>query len=98
MRANKKFTYVINTLPDIPEIFHFIQQKSKLSDKDMYATFNMGAGFAVYINPNDAEKVLIISKNHKIKAWIAGKVEKGPKQVIIKPLNITYKEKDLNIR
>ena len=64
----------------------------------MYATFNMGAGFAIYVNPKDAEKVVIISNKNNIKAWIAGNVEKGEKQVIIKPLNIVYKQQELTIR
>ncbi|OGG13039.1 phosphoribosylformylglycinamidine cyclo-ligase [Candidatus Gottesmanbacteria bacterium RIFCSPHIGHO2_01_FULL_39_10] len=98
MRANKQLTYSISTLPYIPEVFYFMQEKAKLSDKDMYATFNMGAGFAIYVNPKDAEKVVIISNKNNIKAWIAGNVEKGEKQVIIKPLNIVYKQQELTIR
>lgn len=98
MRANYEFTYSIGLLPDIPEVFIFIQKHAHLQDKQMYATFNMGAGFAIYTTPQDAQKVLKISQNHKIRAWIAGKVENGQKQVIIKPLNIFYKEKELEIR
>jgi phosphoribosylformylglycinamidine cyclo-ligase len=98
MRANRNFTYLIERLPYIPEVFHFIQQKSNLSDQEMYATFNMGAGFAIYVPKKDAENVVEIARKNKIKAWIAGRVEKGEKQVIIKPKNICYKENDLKIR
>lgn len=98
MRARKNFTYIIEKLPRKLDIFNFIQTKAKLSDKEMYATFNMGAGFAIYVNTKDAEKVLKISDKHNIKAWICGRVEKGPKRVIIKPLKIIYEENELNIR
>jgi len=98
MRANRDFTYILDTLPDVPEVFHFIQKKSNLSDKEMYATFNMGAGFVIFVDQKDVNIVLEISKKHKIRSWVGGFTEKGEKQVIIKPLNIIYKEEDLQIR
>ncbi|OGG04498.1 hypothetical protein A2W14_06820 [Candidatus Gottesmanbacteria bacterium RBG_16_37_8] len=98
MRAKKSFSYEINDVSSVPEIFQFIQKQARLSDKEMYATFNMGAGFAVIVNPKDAEKVLAVSKKHNIKAWIGGSVNKGPKQVIINPLEFIYKSEELNIR
>lgn len=98
MRARKSFRYVIDKINKPPELFTFIQKISGLSDEEMYATFNMGAGFAIVVSADDAEKALAISKKNKIRAWIGGKVEKGPKQVIIKPLNIIYKSNELGIR
>lgn len=98
MRAKRSFTYVIDSIPTVPEIFKFIQTHSGLSDKEMYSTFNMGAGFAIYLSEKEAKKVLSIFQKQKIKTWIAGRVENGPKQVIIKPKNIVYNEIDLNIR
>lgn len=98
MRAKKAFSYVIDKLPKISGIFAFIQRHSGLSDKEMYATFNMGAGFAIFVRPQDSERVLSITKKHKINAWIAGRVEKGEKKVIIEPLNIDYRNDELKIR
>lgn len=98
MRAKKNFTYIIEKLPKRQEIFSFIQEKANLSDREMYATFNMGAGLALYISSKDAEKVVEVATKNKIKSWIVGRVVRGPKKVIIKPLNITYKERELNIR
>jgi len=98
MRASKQVTYEINFVPPVPELFIFMQKYSGLSDEKMYSTFNMGVGFALVVSADDAEKVSAISKKNKVKAWIGGKVEKGPKQVIIKPLNIIYKSNELGIR
>lgn len=98
MRARKAFSYSIEKTPPISELFSFIQKHSGLNDKEMYATFNMGAGFAMYIAPQDAERVVKIASKHKIKAWIAGKVENGEKKVILKPLNIAYNAHELEIR
>ncbi len=98
MRAEKSFTYVIDNIPPLSELFSFIQKNTGLSDSDMYSTFNMGAGFAIYVSQKYSDSVLNIAYKHHIKSWISGKIEKGKKQVIIKPLNITYSEKELNIR
>lgn len=98
MRANKAFTYLITQIPPIPQIFKFIQEKSGNSDYDMYATFNMGAGFAIHLPQNDVEKVQQIAKKNNLKSWHAGTVRKGSKQVVIKPKNITFKGETLNLR
>lgn len=98
MRAKKSFSYIIDELPRIPDIFNFIQDESNLSNKEMYATFNMGAGYAIFVEKRNTEKILSICKKHNIKFWIAGHVENGSKKIIIKPRNITYNADELNIR
>lgn len=98
MRANQEFTYVIDKLPESDELFEFIKEKAGLSGEDMYGTFNMGAGFAVIVPETEADKTCEIITDSGFKAVIAGKVEAGEKQVIIKPLNITFKSESLNLR
>lgn len=98
MRAKKKFSYVIDTVPPVPDIFTFIQEKSKLSNREMYATFNMGAGFAIFVPKKNVDKIIDISAKHQIKAYKAGVVKEGKKQVLIEPLQIIFKKDDLNIR
>lgn len=101
MRAKKELSYVIDTVAIAKDaLFEFIQEKSGLSDEEMYGTFNMGAGFAIMLPKNQAEDaVKIINEgNFGFKSWIAGKVEAGEKQVVINPLNITFKSDSLNIR
>lgn len=98
MRAKRDLSYVVDYMPDVPEIFKFIQEKGNLSNKEMYATFNMGAGFAMMVDGKNANKIIRMAKKHEIRAWLGGRVEKGSKQVNIKPLNITYTGNELKIR
>ncbi len=98
MRAKEEFTYLIENLPKVDELFNFIQEQSEMSDEEMYATFNMGAGFAIMLPQDQTEKVVELIKEAGFKSWVAGRVEAGEKQVIIEPLNITYKSDSLNIR
>lgn len=98
MRAKKSFSYVIDTITPVPEVFKFIQHHSGLSDREMYSTFNMGAGFALMLAEKDTNIVLEIAQKHKIESWVAGKVKRGEKQVIIKPLEIVYSGDELVIR
>ena len=97
MRLKKPFTYRITAIPPVPEVLKFIVDQGKIDLKEAYGNFNMGAGFAVYVPEKEAQKVLKIASKHKIKAYKAGVVEKGEKQVIIEPLNITYKSEELTI-
>lgn len=98
MRANKDFTYEIDNFPPVSELFKFIQEKSGFSNEEMYGTFNMGAGFAIFVPKEFAEKIIAIAKENGFKAWKSGEVKRGEKQVIIKPLGITYPGKSLEVR
>ena len=98
MRANKDFTYLITQLPPIPPIFSFIQQQSESSDEEMYGNFNMGVGFAVYLPANQVAKAQEIAEKNNLKSWNAGVVQQRPKQVIIKPKDITFGSETLGVR
>jgi len=54
-----KFGFLLDNMPDIPMIFKSIQENSKISDTEMYKTFNMGIGFCIILNKNDAERILL---------------------------------------
>ena len=98
MRANKNFTYTINQVPPTPPIYDFIRKHSGSSDEDMYGNFNMGAGFALYLPADQVEKARAIAEKNNLKSWNAGIVQVGPKQVIIKPKNITFGAQTLGVR
>lgn len=98
MRAKRDLSYIIHTIPTPQPLFEFIQKHSGNDDREMYGNFNMGAGFAVFVNAKDADKTIQIVKKHKLKAWNAGVVEKGKKQVVIKPKNITFAGETLQVR
>lgn len=98
MRATKALSYVITEVPPPQPEFAFMQERSGVDDKEMYGNFNMGAGFAVYVPMDEAVQVVEIAKGQGLKAWVAGRVEDGPKQVIIEPKGITFAEDTLEVR
>jgi phosphoribosylformylglycinamidine cyclo-ligase len=98
MRAKKEFSYVINTVPTPQAVFDFIQKESDNDDTEMYGNFNLGAGFALFVKPEDAEKVIAAAEKNNFKAWNAGVVEEGKKQVVIKPKNIVFSGESLQVR
>ncbi len=65
---------------------------------EMYSNYNMGAGYAVYLPKEDALKAQSIVKKLGFRSWIAGRVEKGPRQVVIKPRDIIFKGDSLRVR
>lgn len=98
MRAEVDFSYIITTVPPAHEIFNFIAEKSGNDETDMYGNYNMGAGYAVYVPADQAQKVVDQATKLQFKSWIAGRVEAGPKQVIIEPKNITFGGESLEVR
>lgn len=98
MRSGKNYTYRITTVPKPHPVFTFIQKHSGNDDKEMYGNFNMGAGFALFVDKNDIQTTLSVAKKNGLKAWHAGNVEKGEKQVIIEPLNISFQGHTLQVK
>ena len=98
MRATKPFTYEFTTVPKPQPEFDFIRETLGISDQEMYASFNMGAGFAIYLPKSQAAQVVSVAKQNKLRAWVCGQVKKGPKKVVIKPKDITYKADTMEVR
>jgi len=98
MRARKEFTYIIDHLPKYQPIFETIQKYANLSDREMYDTYNMGCGFAVFAPQKSIENILKISKRHGIEMQVCGFVEKGPKVVKLKELGVEFNSSELVIR
>ncbi|HEV2120746.1 MAG TPA: phosphoribosylformylglycinamidine cyclo-ligase [Candidatus Bathyarchaeia archaeon] len=66
----------IEQLPPTPGIFRIIQKRGRVSDLEMYRTFNMGVGF-VLICPQRAEDAVIrLFMRHGHNAFDLGRVEK----------------------
>ncbi len=67
-----------------PPIFSLIQEEGKISDEEMYRTFNMGIGMVLIVSQNDASKVINELKMTRYDSYIIGRVIKGNKQIIIR--------------
>ena len=98
MRARQKCSYVVEKIFDPQEVFLFIQKHAKINDFEMYQTFNMGQDYAIFLPSRDVARALKIIPKNGFKSLNAGYVEKGPRQVIIKPKNITFKGETLDLR
>lgn len=62
-------------------IFDIIQTEGKISDKEMYRTFNMGIGFIIVVSKSDEEKAIRRLRRLGEKAFVIGFIEKGQRGV-----------------
>lgn len=98
MRARQNYTYVIEKIFKPQEIFLFIQKYANLSDYEMYQTYNMGMDYAIFLSEKNIKKAQEIVRKNKFQSLDAGHVEKGERQVIIRPKKITFKGNTLDLR
>ena len=66
-----------------PKIFKLIQDKAKLSEKEMLKTFNCGLGMVLIINKKDIDKLFNISKKLKYEPKIIGYIQKSETKSIM---------------
>jgi phosphoribosylformylglycinamidine cyclo-ligase len=98
MRHPTSFVYRLTTLPPVPLVLQFIVENAGLDLFEAYGTLNMGAGFAIFVPAIQAAQTIVVAERHGVKAYQAGKVEKGKKQVVIEPLGVIYEGESLNLR
>ena len=67
----------------VPPLFRAIQQQSQTDWQEMYKVFNMGHRLEIYLAPEDADKVIEISKSFNIDAQIVGRIEDGKRSLTI---------------
>src|SRR5438552_1890297 len=79
-------------LGHVPEVFQFMMKAGPIDIREAYATYNMGAGFAAYVNTADADACLAAAARCGLTAWRGGTVRQhdGRKAVEILPLGITF--------
>jgi phosphoribosylformylglycinamidine cyclo-ligase len=74
-----KFSACINLNSlKIPKIFRYIQELSKINDKELLRTFNCGIGMAVIVDKKYLSKAHLILKKHKTSYKIIGQVIRKP--------------------
>ncbi|MDD3755040.1 MAG: AIR synthase-related protein [Bacteroidales bacterium] len=74
---------VKNNLFDVPQLFRLIQTSTNLDWKQMYEIFNMGHRLEMYISPELAKEIIIISEKYNVKAQIIGYVETADNTEIV---------------
>jgi phosphoribosylformylglycinamidine cyclo-ligase len=100
MRLNEPFVYRITEPREPPLLFRFMMDHGPVELREAYATFNMGAGLAVYVDPADRETCLRVARDHGYDAWAGGTVVKqgSRKAIEILPLGIIFDADTLKVR
>ncbi|HJV63560.1 MAG TPA: AIR synthase-related protein [Albitalea sp.] len=98
LRHPATHTYRIDRVPAVTPVLAFIQQHAHQDDREAYSTLNMGAGFALFVRPEDAQRTVEVARAQGIEALVAGRVEAGPKRLLIEPLNIEFADDALQLR
>ena len=98
LRHPAAHTYRIHTLPDVPAVLKFIQRHAQQDDLEAYSTLNMGAGFALFVPADQAERTVAVAEAQGVRAWVAGRIEAGPKRLLIEPLGLEFGDDALQLR
>jgi phosphoribosylformylglycinamidine cyclo-ligase len=98
MRSSLELSYVIERIPAVPPVLTHLVEAAGLGADEAYGTFNMGAGFALYVPAHAAANAVEIARRNGWSLLDAGRVEAGPRRVVIEPLGLTYQGETLAIR
>jgi phosphoribosylformylglycinamidine cyclo-ligase len=98
MRARRDLGYRITSLPDVPEVLSFLARAAEMSPRSAYSTLNMGAGLAVFCRPGAAGEVIAAATAVGLRAIEAGRVEPGPRRVILEPVGVAFEGEELSLR
>jgi phosphoribosylformylglycinamidine cyclo-ligase len=97
MRPRRDFTYRMTSLPEVPEVLEFLVQRVRMSARAAYSTFNMGCGFAVYCPEGAGERVVEVATAFGLQSLVGGRVEEGPRRVILEPVDVVFESADLDL-
>jgi len=99
MRSPEPFTYEVNEVRPPPAIFDFLVRRGPIDLREAYATFNMGAGFALYLDVKDVSAALAVAEGAGYDAWAGGTVRRAEKRAVrLAPLGITFEAETLRVR
>jgi phosphoribosylformylglycinamidine cyclo-ligase len=98
MRHPSAFTYRMHTVPEVPRVLSFMVEHASLEPADAYGTLNMGAGFALFVPESQTAALLELCAQAGMPALLAGRVEEGPKQVVIEPPGVVFDASTLQLR
>ena len=97
MRPPRALTYRIERLPPVPAVLSFLVEQARLDAHAAYSTFNMGSGYALYCAPGAGETIVAVAARLGLSALVAGRVEEGPRQVILEPVDVRFAGEELEL-
>jgi phosphoribosylformylglycinamidine cyclo-ligase len=68
----------------VPPEFAAVQEHGRVSDDEMFLTFNMGVGMIAVVSRDAAEDTLQALRHAGEDAWVLGSVQPGPREVTIR--------------
>jgi phosphoribosylformylglycinamidine cyclo-ligase len=68
----------LDNLPEPPGIFRLIGRTGRVSDSEMYRTFNMGIGLVVVAPESETNRIIRMFRKHRMVAMRIGRVERKP--------------------
>ena len=100
MRLDRPLVYRVGDIGTPPPVFDLIARHGPVEEREMYATFNMGVGFAAYVSPGEVDSTLAAAAEVGHRAWVGGEVVDGGgrKAVEVPSLDITFEADELNVR
>jgi phosphoribosylformylglycinamidine cyclo-ligase len=76
--ASDDVAFVIDTPPEIPPLFGFLQRLGKVTDEEMHRVFNLGIGMVLVVEPSKADATLaVLKKRGWPKAFVIGRVDRA---------------------
>jgi phosphoribosylformylglycinamidine cyclo-ligase len=97
MRQPKQLSYLIERLPPVPPVLSFLVEQAGMDAQAAYSTFNMGSGYALYCRAGDGEKIVALARGLGLDALVGGRVEQGPRQVLLEPVGVRYASERLEL-
>lgn len=88
MRAPVHVRYVLDDVPEVPEVLRFLAERTGMSTTAAYSTLNMGLGYVVVTAPEDADSTVGIARQSGYEAMVAGEVVEGERSVSVPSLGI----------
>jgi phosphoribosylformylglycinamidine cyclo-ligase len=97
MRPARPLTYRIERLPVVPVVLAYLAAEAGLDPEAAYSTFNMGAGYALYCRAGQGAEVVRLAAGLGLDAMVAGRVEEGPRQVLLEPVGVRFASERLEL-
>jgi phosphoribosylformylglycinamidine cyclo-ligase len=90
--------YRVHTLPPVPPVLAFMAERAGHDAAEAYGTLNMGAGFALFVPGSEAARAVEVARGCGVMAWAAGRVEPGPKRLVLEPNGVVFEGESLQLR
>jgi phosphoribosylformylglycinamidine cyclo-ligase len=68
----------------VPPVFLLIQRRGRVTDEEMFRTFNMGLGLVLIVPPGSADATVRQLERAGERAWMVGEIIAGPRGVDIR--------------